>query len=143
MTTKKLIEQVLEKWEFPILESIDNSVLFRYQMSYIQANATDNEDSRSATLSLSGFFTADNEKELLLCLHACNDVNHNLIHVKAYVDSDSALMITSEFFFKTEDDFEHLMNMSLRTMITAKRRFARKYEELEAEAKLISELEEE
>jgi len=38
---------------------------------------------------------------------------------------------------------EYLLNMSLQSVIVAKRRFTQKYRELEEEAKLISELEQE
>ena len=143
MTTKELIKQVLEKWEFPVLQENDNCLVFRYQMNYIQANITGGEDTNAVALTLTGVFSADDEKEMFLGLRTCNDLNYNLLQVKLYIDSDSDLIIASEFFYQTPDDMEYLLNMSLQSVIVAKRRFTQKYRELEEEAKLISELEHE
>lgn len=143
MTTKELIKQVLEKWEFPVLQENDNCLVFRYQMNYIQANITGGEDTNAVVLTLTGVFSADDEKEMFLGLRTCNDLNYNLLQVKLYIDSDSDLIIASEFFYQTPDDMEYLLNMSLQSVIVAKRRFTQKYRELEEEAKLILELEQE
>lgn len=143
MTTKELIKQVLEKWGFPVLQENDNCLVFRYQMSYIQANITGGEDANAVALTLTGVFSADDETEMFLGLRTCNDLNYNLLQVKLYIDSDSDLIIASEFFYHTPDDMEYLLNMSLQSVIVAKRRFTQKYRELEEEAKLISELEQE
>lgn len=140
--TKELIRQVLEKWGFPILQENDNSLVFRYQMSYIQANITGGEDSNAVAITLTGLFSAEDEKEMFLGLRTCNDLNYNLLQVKLYIDSDSDLVIASEFFYKTEDDMEYLLTMSLQSVILAKKRFLLKYKELEEEATLIRELEE-
>ena len=109
MTTKEEIKQVLEKWGFPILQDNENSLVFRYQMSYVQANITGNDENNAIALTLSGIFSADDEKEMFLGLRTCNDLNCNLLQ------SDNV----------------------------AKKRFLQKYRELEEEAKLISELEQE
>ena len=143
MRTKEQIKQVLEKWGFPVLQENDNSLVFRYQMSYIQANVTEGEDSDAIALTLSGIFSADNEKEMFLGLRTCNDLNCNLLQVKLYIDSDSDLIIAAEFFHKTQEDLEYLLTMALQSVIIAKKRFVQKYAELEEEAKLISELEQE
>lgn len=143
MTTKELIKQVLEKWRFPVLQENDNCLVFRYQMSYIQANITGSEDSDSVALTLTGIFSADDAKEMFIGLRTCNDLNYNLLQVKLYIDSDADLIIASEFFYKTEADMEYLLTMALQSIIVAKKRFAQKYNELEEEAKLISELEQE
>lgn len=143
MRTKEQIKQVLEKWGFPVLQENDNSLVFRYQMSYIQANVTGGEDSDAIALTLSGIFSADNEKEMFLGLRTCNDLNCNLLQVKLYIDSDSDLIIAAEFFHKTQEDLEYLLTMALQSVIIAKKRFVQKYAELEEEAKLISELEQE
>ncbi len=143
MTTKEQIKQVLEKWGFPVLQENDNSLVFRYQMSYIQANITGGEDSDAIALTLSGVFSADNEKEMFLGLRTCNDLNCNLLQVKLYIDSDSDLIIAAEFFHKSPEDLEYLLTMALQSVIIAKKRFVQKYAELEEEAKLISELEQE
>ena len=143
MTTKELIKRVLEKWEFPILQENDKCLVFRYQMSYIQANITDVEDSKSVALTMTGVFSADNDKEMLLGLRTCNDINYNFLLSKLYIDSDADLIIASEFFYQTEDDMEYLLTMALQSVIIAKKRFLQKYREFEDEAELISELEQE
>lgn len=143
MTTKEQIKQVLEKWGFPILQENDNSLVFRYQMSYVQANITGGDDTNAIALTLSGIFSADNEEEMILGLRTCNDLNCNLLQVKLYIDSDSDLIIAAEFFLKTPEDMEYLLTVALQSVIVAKKRFLQRYRELEDEAKLLSELEQE
>lgn len=141
MTTKEQIKQVLEKWAFPILQENDNSLVFRYQMSYVQANITSGDDTNAIALTLSGILSADNEEEMMLGLRTCNDLNCNLLQVKLYIDSDSDLIIAAEFFHKTPEDMEFMLTMALKSLIVAKKRFLQRYSEIEDEAKLISELE--
>lgn len=141
MTTKEQIKQVLEKWGFPILQENDNSLVFRYQMSYVQANISGGEDANAIALNISGIFSADNEEEMMLGLRTCNDLNCNLLQVKLYIDSDSDLIIAAEFFHKTPEDMEFMLTMALKSLIVAKKRFLQRYSEIEDEAKLISELE--
>lgn len=143
MTTKEQIKQVLEKWGFPVLQENDNSLVFRYQMSYVQANITGGDDANAIALTLSGIFSADNEEEMMLGLRTCNDLNCNLIQVKLYIDSDSDLIIAAEFFHKSPEDLEYLLTVALQSVIVAKKRFLQRYRELEDEAKLLSELEQE
>lgn len=143
MTTKEQLKQVLEKWGFPILQENDNSLVFRYQMSYVQANITGGDDANAIALTLSGIFSADNEEEMMLGLRTCNDLNYNLLQVKLYIDSDSDLIIAAEFFLKTPEDMEYLLTVALQSVIVAKKRFLQRYREIEEEAKLISELEQE
>ena len=113
MTTKEQIKQVLEKWGFPILQENDNSLVFRYQMSYVQANIIGGEDTNAIALTLSGIFSADNEEEMMLGLRTCNDLTCNLLQVKLYIDSDSDLIIAAEFFLKTPEDMEYLDRKSV------------------------------
>ena len=143
MTTKEQIKQVLKKWGFPILQENDNSLVFRYQMSYVQANITGGDDTNAIALTLSGIFSADNEEEMILGLRTCNDINCNLLQVKLYIDSDSDLIIAAEFFIKTPQDVEYLLTVALQSVIVAKKRFLQRYREIEEEAKLLSELEQE
>lgn len=143
MTTKEQLKQVLEKWGVPILQENDNSLVFRYQMSYVQANITGGDDTNAIALTLSGIFSADNEQEMMLGLRTCNDLNYNLLQVKLYIDSDSDLIIAAEFFLKTPEDMEYLLTVALQSVIVAKKRFLQRYREIEEEAKLISELEQE
>lgn len=143
MTTKEQIKQVLKKWGFPILQENDNSLVFRYQMSYVQANITGGDDTNAIALTLSGIFSADNEEEMILGLRTCNDINCNLLQVKLYIDSDSDLIIAAEFFIKTPQDVEYLLTVALQSVIVAKKRFLQRCREIEEEAKLLSELEQE
>lgn len=143
MTTKEQIRRVLEKWRFPILQENDNSLVFRYQMSYVQANITGGDDANAIGLTLSGIFSADDEEGMTLGLRTCNDLNCTLFQVKLYIDSDSDLIIAAEFFHKNPDDMEYLLTRALQSVIVAKKRFIQRYREIEDEAKLISELEQE
>ena len=143
MTTKEQIKQVLGKWRFPVLQENESSLVFRYQMSYVQANITGADDTNAIALTLTGVFSADNEKEMILGLRTCNDINCNLLQVKLYIDSDSDLIIAAEFFHKNPEDLEYLLTLALQSVIVAKKRFLQKYSEIEEEDKLISELEQE
>lgn len=143
MTTKEIIRNVLEGWKFPVLKETDTSLVFRYQMNFIQANIASGDDSNAVTLTLSGIFTADDDKEMFLGLRTCNDLNCRLLQVKLYIDPEADLIIASEFFYKTEEDMEYLLSMSLQSLVLAKKQFVEKYKELEEEAKLISELNQE
>ena len=140
MKTKDIIKSILEKWKFPILQEDERSVVFRYQMSYVQANFM--ADDKAMAFTLTGMFTADDEQKMSLALRACNDLNCNLLQVKLYIDDDSDLVIASEFFYKTEEDMEYLMTMALQAVAVAKKRFLQKYKEFEEEDKLLSELDE-
>ena len=140
--TKDAIKLTLQKWGLPILKESDLSVLFRYQMSYVQANITSGEESSAVALALCGAYSATDEKELTSALRACNHCNHHMLHVKLYMDTDNDLVIASEFFYKETEDMEFLMQTGARTLISGKRRFLEKYNELQEEAALLSELEE-
>lgn len=143
MTTKERIKQVLEKWGFPILEEKESSVVFRYQMSYIQAIINGSEDTNAISVTFSGIFSADDEEEMNLGLRACNELNADLLHVKLYIDSEGDLVIAAEFFHKTPEDIEYLLSMALQLVIVAKKRFLQRYREIEDEAKLAADLEQE
>lgn len=142
MTTmiKEPIRQILNKWDFPILEENENSLIFRYQMNYIQVSVTGDEYDKAISLSLSGFYYAKSEKEMMIGLCTCNDLNCNLLQVKLYIDSDSTVNIVSEFFLKSEVDLEYLFKMGLQTMVVAKKHFFRKFDEIQEESNIISEL---
>lgn len=141
MTTKQLIAQALEKWGFPVTTESDRSIVFRYQMNYIQASEAGNAEGRSAVIiTLTNMFTADSDEKMAMGLRACNDINNNTLHAKLYIDSDSDLIISSEFFFTADSDFEGIFNAGLRSLIAAKKKFTARYSEIEEEFKLIAEL---
>jgi len=133
MKTKELIKQVLEKWNFPVLQEREKSLVFRYEMSYIQINIPGDEDCNAIAVTLSGFFTANNDKEMALGLRTCNLLNYELFQVKLYIDRDNDLVIAAEFFFSTHEDIESSLMNGLKTVIGAKRRFNPQYEEFEKE----------
>lgn len=143
MTTKDLIKSVLEKWGFPVLQDQENSVVFRYQMNFVQANAVGGDEDNCVVLTLCGIFSAEDASQMYLGLNACNDLNCNLLQVKLYIDSEADLVIASEFFYQTADDMEFLLAKSLQGLVVAKKRFRLKMEELEEEARLAAELEQE
>lgn len=143
MKTKEQIKQVLEKWKFPMLQEKENSVVFRYQMNYVQANITSDDDPRAITLTLCGIFNADDHEKMFNGMRTCNELNCNLFQVKLYIDPDGDLIIANEFTYITADDLEDLFSLALKSVVLAKKRFLQRYGELEEEAKLLSELEEE
>ena len=137
MTTKEQIIEILEQWGFPVLKETESSVVFRYQMNFMQANVSGDDGSDIIAITLCGLFTAENEHEMTLGLRTCNDLNCNLLHVKLYIDSDFDLVIASEYFHKSPEDMEYLFLMALKSLIVAKKRFFDRYKELEAEDESI------
>lgn len=140
MTTKEQFKQVLDKWGFPVLQETESSMVFRYQMNYVQLNITSGEESYGVTLTLSGLFTADSAGEMSLALRTCNELNYRLLQVKLYIDSDSDLIIASEYFTNQKEEKEFHLELALQSVIAAKKQFLQKYKELEEEANLASEL---
>lgn len=138
-TGKELIKQVLEKWKFPVVAETETGLLFRYQMSYIQVNETGDDDAHAIILLLEGAFTLDDENGIVAVLKTCNELTGDLLHVKLYV-RENKLMISSEFFYGSPEDMEYLLNMGLRTIILAKKRFLQRYPEIEEEMKFLAEL---
>ena len=137
MKTKEIIKQVVEKWGLPISNETENGFIFRYQLNFVCVTGSDGDD-KAVTLGISGFFVAENANEMFLALKTCNELNCNLLHTKLYIDEDADLIISSEFFFRTESDMEHLLKMSLKSLITAKLCFNKKYDEFESEAQRFS-----
>ncbi len=138
MTSKELVRQALEKWKFPVLQETDNAIVIRYQMNYVQIGSLQ-EDSHSIAVTLTGVFSAD-DREMQLGLKTCNDLNFRMMQVKLYIDDDNDLVIASEFFYKTDDDVEFLLNFSLQAIVAAKKKFIQQYEAIVDEDKLIQEL---
>lgn len=134
MTVKNQIKQVLEKWRFPILRETECDLIFRYQMNYVHVVVSSDENSDAISVLSVGIFNAGSEKEMMLGLKACNELNIRLIQVKLFIDSDADLNIAAEFFLKTQNDLEYLLKLSLDSVIDAKKQFIQEYEKLEAEA---------
>lgn len=139
MTSKELVKQTLEKWHFPILQESDNGLTIRYQMSYVSIGSF-SENNTCIAVSMSGVFKVENDKEMYLALKACNELNFRMMLVKLYIDNDDDLVIGAEFFYKTEDDVEYLLNMALQSVVTAKKKFIQQYETVVEEDKLLQEL---
>lgn len=141
MKTKETIKQILEKWGFPVLQETDNSLVYRYQMNFIQTNITQGEEGAGVAVTLSGIFKANDEKEMNIALRTCNFLNCNLMQVKLYIDADSDLIIAAEFFHDEDEDMEYQLTMALKTTVSAKKKFLQKYREIADEVNLMSELE--
>lgn len=139
MTSKELVKQTLEKWHFPILQETDNGLTIRYQMSYVSIGSL-SDDNTCIAVSMSGLFKVENDKEMHLALKACNELNFRMMQVKLYIDNDDDLVIGAEFFYKTEEDVEYLLNLALQSVVTAKKKFTQQYEAVVEEDKLLQEL---
>lgn len=141
MKTKELVKQVLEKWGFAIVKETDTKLVFHYQMNAITMSVINFGENDAVALSLAEIFSADDYDEYCRAIRVCNDLNTHMILAKLFVDPESDLIVTSEFFYKTEDDMEYLLTKGLQAVIAGKIHFIKKYEELEDEDKLISETE--
>lgn len=140
MTTKDLIKGILETWRFPVVQEGENSLVIRYQMSYMQINVNGGEDGNAIAVTLSGSYTADNDEQLGRALRACNDMNAALLQAKLYMDQDNDLIVAAEFFFKSPEDLAFLLETGLQMVVVGKRRFRQRYEELQAEDSILSQL---
>lgn len=141
MKTKDAIKQVLEKWGFPVVQETETSVVYRYQMSFIQTNVSSESDEGAAvTVTYTGLFKADDDKEMIIGLRTCNDLNYNMMQVKLYIDSDSDLTIAGEFFIPDEEQLEYQLSMALKAVMGAKRKFTARYRQFKEEADLLEEL---
>lgn len=141
MTSKELVKQALEKWRFPVLDEGENTIVIRYQMNYVHI-ASLNEESNSIAVLLTNIFSVENEREERLGLKTCNELNFRMMQVKFYIDSDNDLIISSEFFYNTEQDVEAQLSMALHAVVSGKKRFVAQYKETEAEDRLLQELNE-
>ena len=140
MTTKEQIKEILGKWNFPILQEDEEVLLFRYQMSYVQLIITEGKKYVAVTATLNGLLTAVDREEKAFCLNVCNDLNFNLLQVKLYVDSESDLIISSEFFHFTEGELERQLDTALMSLIIAKKRFFEVYNGVREEQLAAAEL---
>ena len=140
-TGKELIKQVLKKWRFPVIRENETGVLFRYQMSYIEAKGYGDEESDAISLILKGVFQAENEIEEAAALKTCNRLSRDLFHIKLYLDKGNKLEVASEFFYRPGDDMEYLMNMGLKTLILGKKRFLENYKAIEVGTSFLTNLE--
>lgn len=141
MTSKELVKQALEKWRFPVLDEGENTIVIRYQMNYVHI-ASLNEESNSIAVLLTNIFSVENEREERLGLKTCNELNFRMMQVKFYIDCDNDLIISSEFFYNTEQDVEAQLRMALHAVVSGKKRFVAQYKETEAEDRLLQELNE-
>ena len=141
MENKEVIKNILKKWQFPILEDEGNHIVFRYQMQYIQASFSGHDEIKAIAMTMSSIFTADDEEELFKAMRACNELNNELLHVKLYIGRESELILASEFFYRKEDDVEFQFKTGLDSLILAKKRFIKRYEDIDTEAALLAELE--
>ncbi len=139
MTSKEVVKLILENWKFPILQEGENSIIIRYQMNYVQIGLLQS-DSHAIAVTMTGFFTADDETDQQLALSACNELNYRLMQIKFYIDEDNDLVVSSEFFCKEDDEIEYLLNIALQAVVRAKKNFIEQYEATVYEDNLIQEL---
>ena len=141
MTSKELVKQALDKWRFPILDEGENTIVIRYQMNYVSVGSLMDEMT-SMAVNMRGLFNVENEEEWRYVMKTCNELNFQLMMVKLFVDTDDELVIGAEFFYKTEEDVEYLLNMALQSIMTAKKKFIHHYKAIVEEDKLLQELDE-
>lgn len=141
MTSKELVKKALENWRFPVLSEAENTIVIRYQMNYIHISSLTDE-SKSIAVLLTGIFTADDEHEERLGLKTCNELNMQMMQTKFYLDNDNDLVVSSEFFYSSEEEVEALLRIAMNSVVTGKVRFGKKYKEALAEDRLIQELNE-
>ena len=122
--TIKHITDILESWQFPVLESDESYLLFRYQLHYIQVSVSSGDDPFIA-LNLRNFFPIETDSEKLVLDKVCNYLNYKLMQLKVYHDPDLNVTISFEFFYTDTAGIEPLMRRGLSSLITAKREFAR------------------
>lgn len=139
MTSKELVKLALEKWRFPVLDEKENTIVIRYQMNYVHITSL-REDSNSIAVLLTNIFSAEDEREERLGLKTCNDLNCSMMQVKFYIDDDNDMIISSEFFYTTEEAVEGLLNMAFQAVLSGKKQFKSRYNENEAEDRLLQEL---
>lgn len=120
----RLVAEVLESWQFPILENDGSTLLFRYQLNYIRASASTGDDP-FVTLSLPNFFEVTTDVEREAVQRICNAINYRMMQVKAYYDEDMKLTIAFEFFYDNPGSVEYQMRRGLSSITSAKREFAR------------------
>lgn len=140
MTSKDIVRQTLEKWGFPILQESENALVIRYQLNYVQIGSL-MPDSKSIAVTLTGAITVHNDREKLIAIKTCNELNYRMMQVKLYIDEDNDLVIASEFFYNDGSDVEYLLDMALHAVVVAKKRFTPQYDAEFEEDKLIRELE--
>lgn len=139
MYSKELVKQALENWRLPLVEEHEHMMTTRFQLNYINITAL-SEDSKSIAVLLAGCFNAENEQEIGLSMKVCNELNCNLIQVKFYLDNDNDLVVSSEFFYESDEDVELLLHRSLEAVVAGKKQFQQLYGRKQAEEKLRQEL---
>lgn len=139
MTSKELVKRVINGWGFPIIEETDHVIVTRYQMNYVQIGSLQ-EDTNGIAVMLCSVFKADNEREMILALKTCNELNFRMMQVKFYIDHDNDLVISSEFFYNNEDEVEDQLNTAMNAVISGKKRYISQYKDTEADDKILREL---
>lgn len=130
MTTIERIKTILTDWGFPLRNETDTSVVFRFEGYYYKANSMDTDDRPGVAITLCGVFHAESEKEKEIALRAANDVNCEMMQIKAYIDDEDDLLVVSEFFYTEGTDVETLMRHACFGISVGKRRFRERYRSL-------------
>lgn len=143
MTTKDYVKEIIGRWEFPIFDEGERSVVVRYQMSYVQISAGAETDSNSVMVGYHGVMSVDEEHPLSLVAKTCNYVNCQVMQTKAYVTDENDVIISEEFYYANPEDLEFQLKHALDGVINGKNRFRHQYSQYESEAALFGMIEEE
>lgn len=136
MNVKELVKKIITGRRFPIIHEAENALVTRFQMNYVQISSVQVGD-HALTVTMNPDFKAKEEREVRLALTACNVVNCNLMQVKLYLDKENDLVISAEFFFKSEDDLPNLLLKAMQCALNGTLQFKKLYDELEAEDRRV------
>lgn len=118
------VADVVESWGFPVLERDERSVLFRYQLNYIEVVASQGDDN-FLSVNLNNFYEIETDKEKSLLDRVCNDLNYKLMQVKAYHNDKFETTLSFEFFFESPTCIDFMLRKGLEGVVQAKRDFFR------------------
>lgn len=138
MNTKLMVIDILDKWKFPVITESEYSIVFRYQLQYIQTTVYLEDGIHTLIFSMSGIFSVCNEKEMKAALKTCSDLNGKMPLVKLYIDDEGDLIIRSEVLF-SEGNIELLMKFGLEALMMAKHLYTKRYDEIYKEETLLME----
>ena len=121
MDTLELIEDTVLGFGFSIIEEDDEHVEFRFQLNKIYA-WKDAGDEHFVSFVLLNFADVS-EDNYLEVLQRCDQLNREMKQVKLYVMDKSNLMASSEFYYRSEEDFAYFAKMALDGLVSAKKRY--------------------
>ena len=118
------VADVVESWGFPVLERDERSVLFRYQLNYVEVVASQGDDN-FLSVNLNNFYEIESPAEKAVVDTVCNDLNYKLMQIKAYRNDKYEPTLSFEFFFDSPASIDYLLRKGLEGVVQAKRDFSR------------------